>query len=399
MNATPSLADLFAARDRDAYLAGLAGQGPVSRGRYFDGTPIWIVTGHPESLTVLTDARFGSDPARQTAIDVAAVAGLPADVAPYLMRTLGVYDPPDHTRLRRLVARGFTARRVEHLRPRIREITDRLLDGLPPRCDLLAEFACPLPIQVICELLGVPEGDRAVWRGWAAELTAPDLDRVAAGARGLVGYMTALIGAKRARGGDDLISALIRVREEDGDRLTDEELTALSISVLIAGHETTVGLISQSVRLLLTRPELADFLRADPSRVPAAVEEFLRWTGPAEIAVMRYARAPVELAGVAIAAGEAVQVVYAAANRDPRRFDAPGLLDPARPDNGHLGFGHGIHYCLGAALARAETQIALERLLSRFPRLALVVEPAELTWRPGPQRALTALPVQLTAPA
>ncbi|NRQ37539.1 cytochrome P450 [Nonomuraea sp. NN258] len=389
------LIGLATAADRDAFLAGLGKDGPVSRGRYLDGTPIWLVTGYAESVAALTDPRFSSDLAKQSKLDVAGAAGLPEDVAPYLMHTLGAYDPPDHTRLRRLVSRAFTPRRVEGLRPRIQEIVDELLDGFEGQVDLVERFAYPLPIQVICGLLGVPLRDRDIWRVWAADLTAPDLDRIAAGARGLVAYMARLIDDKRSHGADDLLSALVRVQEDDGDRLSDEELIAMSISILIAGHETTVGLISQSVRLLLTHPDLLSALRENLDAVPAAVEEFLRYTGPAEVAVMRYTLEPVELGGTTIPAGEAVQVVYAVANRDSRRFDGPDLLDLARADNPHLGFGHGIHYCLGAALARAETQIALRSLLHRFPGLALAVPADEIGWQPGMKRALTALPVRV----
>ncbi|TDE36168.1 cytochrome P450 [Nonomuraea mesophila] len=383
------IAGLLTAPDRDAFLAGLAGQGPVCRGTYIDGSPVWLVTGYPESVAVLTDPRFSSDVTRQSTIDLAAVAGLPGDVAPYLLRTLGANDPPDHTRLRRLVSREFTARRVESLRPRIQEIVDALVSGLPEEFDLIERFAYPLPVQVICELLGVPAADRGTWRSWAADLTAPDLEKVAAGARGLVGYMSRLIVAKRADPGDDLLSGLIRVQEADGDRLADEELISMSISILMAGHETTVGLISQSVWLLLTR-------RLDPGDISDAVEEFLRFTGSAEIAVLRYTLEPVEIGGVTIPQGEAVQVVYAAANRDPRRFDQPGRLDLRRADNAHLAFGHGIHYCLGAALARCETQIALATLLDRFPGLTLSVPASEIGWQPGMKRALTSLPVRTT---
>ncbi|TMR99158.1 cytochrome P450 [Nonomuraea basaltis] len=355
-----------------------------------DGTPIWLITGYPESVTVLTDPRFSSDVTKQAKIDLAAVAGLPEDVAPYLMRTLGAYDPPDHTRLRRLVSREFTARRVERLRPRIQQIADELLVGLPEEFDLIERFAYPLPIQVICELLGVPTEDRDTWRIWAADLGAGDLDRVASGARGLVGYMAELIAAKRTASSDDLLSGLIGVQEADGDRLSDEELISMSISILLAGHETTVSLISQSVWLLLTGS-------VDLGDVGDAVEEFLRYSGPAEIAVMRYTLEPVEIGGLTIPAGEAVQVVYAAANRDPRRFHQGDLLDLHRPDNAHLGFGHGIHYCLGAALARAETQVALTSLLNRFPNLALAIPAAEVGWQPGIKRALTALPVRTSS--
>ncbi|MGR6920181.1 cytochrome P450 family protein [[Actinomadura] parvosata] len=378
------LIGLLTATDRDAFLTGLAGRGPVSAGTYLDGTPIWLVTGHPEAVTVLTDPRFSSDVTKQGKIDVAAAAGLPADVAPYLMHTLGAYDPPDHTRLRRLVSREFTARRVERLRPRIEQIAGELLTGLPGEFDLIERYAYPLPIQVICELLGVPGADRDTWRAWAADLGAPDPARIAAGARGLVGYVRDLVAAKRRAPADDLLSGLVRVRDEDGDRLGDEELIALSISILLAGHETTVGLISQSAWLLLTRP-------LDRGDAGTAVEEFLRYSGPAELAVLRHTLEPVELGGVTIPAGEAVQVVYAAANRDPRRFDRPGELDLHRLDNAHLGFGHGIHYCLGAALARAETRIALTTLFDRFPALTLA---GEAGWQPGFKRALTGLPVR-----
>lgn len=382
------LVDLLTAPDRDAVLAALSAEGPVNPGTYLDGTPLWLVTGHPESLTVLTDPRFGSDPTKQSRVDVAAAAGLPEDVAPYLMHTLGAYDPPDHTRLRRLVSRAFTARRVERLRPRIQQLADELLSGLPDEFDLIERFAAPLPIAVICELLGVPAQDRDTWRAWTDDLTAPDPSRIADGARGLVAYMAGLIDRKSGQGGDDLLSALIAVRDEGGDRLSEQELIAMSISILIAGHETTVGLISQSVWLILTRAlELDD--------VEAAVEEFLRHSGPAEIAVLRYARESVELGGVTIQAGEAVQVVYGAANRDPRRFARPEELDPSRADNAHLGFGHGIHHCLGAALARAETQIALTTLLRRFPGLALAVPADRIVRQPGIRRALSALPVRV----
>ncbi|MFI7637418.1 cytochrome P450 [Nonomuraea sp. NPDC049400] len=386
-----TLLGLLTAADRDAFLTGLAADGPIVRGMHLDGSPIWLVTGHAESLAVLTDPRFSSDPAKQSTFDLAAAAGLPDDVAPYLLHTLGAYDPPDHTRLRRLVSRAFTARRVERLRPRIQQIADDLLTDLPTEFDLIERFAYPLPIQVICELLGVPLPDRDTWRAWAGDLTAPDPARIAAAARGLVAYMAGLIARKAGRDkadgdGDDLLSALIAVRD-DGDRLSEHELIALSISILIAGHETTVSLISQSLHLMLTRS-----LKLDD--VCGAVEEFLRYSGPAEIAVLRYAIEPVQLGGVDIGAGEAVQVVYAAANRDPRRFDRPHLLDPRRSDNPHLGFGHGIHYCLGAALARAETEIALTMLLRRFPALELAVPADRIGWRPGIQRALAALPVR-----
>ncbi|MGP3918453.1 cytochrome P450 family protein [Nonomuraea sp. 10N515B] len=400
------LAELFAAPDRDAFLAGLAEHGPVTRGRYLDGTPIWLVTGYDESLAVLTDPRLSSDMARQTKLNVAAVAGIPEDVRPYLTRTMGAYDPPDHTRLRRLVSREFTARRVERLRPRIQQIVDELIDGFTrhdftgydfsghDEIDLIERFAYPLPVQVICELLGVPQADRGTWRAWGEAMTAGDLEAMAAGARALVAYMSELIEAKRGDGGDDLLSALVRTQENDGDRLSKQELTSVAISILMAGHETTVSLISHGVLLLLTHPDQADRLRGDADAMAVAVEELLRHSGPAEIAPLRFTLEPTRIGDVTIPAGEAVQVVNALANRDPRRFGDPGNLRLDRGDNAHLGFGHGIHYCLGAALARAEAQIAVHTLLLRLPGLRLAVPAEQIVWKPGLMRALTALPVR-----
>ncbi|WP_188195934.1 cytochrome P450 family protein [Nonomuraea sp. SYSU D8015] len=389
---TIDLMGLFTAPDRDAFLAELAKAGPVTRARYLDGTPVWLVSGYEESRAALTDPRLSSDIARQSRVDVAAAAGLPEDVRPYLMKTLGAYDPPDHTRLRRLVSREFTARRVELLRPRIQQIADELLDGLAGQeeADLIASFAYPLPVTVICELLGVPEADHDTWGAWSRALTAPDPDAIATGARNLIGYMAKLIEAKRADPGEDLLSALVQAR----DRLSDEEPISVAITILLAGHETTVNLIGNGALHLLTHPDQADRLRGDAAAMSVAVEELLRHSGPADIAPMRYTLEPVEIAGVVIPAGEAVQIVYATANRDPRRFADPDRLQSDRRDNPHLGFGHGIHYCLGAPLARAEAQIALHTLLVRLPRLRLAVRAEQITWRPGVMRALAALPVR-----
>ncbi|MBF8192920.1 cytochrome P450 [Nonomuraea sp. K274] len=387
------LAALFTAPDRDAFLADLGKRGPVTQGRYLDGTPIWLVTGYEESLAALTDPRLSSDIARQSRLDVAAAAGLPEDVRPYLMKTLGAYDPPDHTRLRKLLSREFTVRRVHGLRPRIQQIVDELLDHIAGQdeADLIESFAYPLPIRVICELLGVPEADRDAWRAWSAALTAANLDAIATGARELVRYMFRLIEAKRVQPGDDLLSALANAQ----DRLSDEELTSVAITILMAGHETTVSLISSGASLLLTHPEQADRLRGDADAMAVAVEEMLRHSGPAEIAPMRFTLEPVDIGGVTIPAGEAVQIVNATANRDPRRFADPDRLQLDRPDNQHLSFGHGIHFCLGAALARAEAQIALHTLLTRLPSVRLAVPAEHITWQPGLQRALSALPVRL----
>ena len=294
-----------------------------------------------------------------------------------------------------MASRAFTARRVARLRPHIEEIAAGLLDELGGEVDLIEAFAYPFPIQVICELLGVPTADREIWRTAAVDLVAPDLDRVAAGARALVAYMRALITDKRRSPCDDLISALITAQDDDGDRLTDQEMVALSLSMLIAGHETTVALIGGSVLHLLLEPTLFSRLRDAPELIPGAVEEFLRHSGPAEIAVMRYTTEPVPLGDTVIPAGEAVQIAYAAANHDPRRFELPDGIDITRTDTGHFGFGHGIHYCLGAALARAETEIALRGLLERFPNMEAAVPLADIALRPGLMRSVAVLPVRL----
>lgn len=396
----PHLADLLSTSDRDAFWAEIGPMPPVRRGRYFDQSPIWLVTGYDEALAVLKDpGSFSNDiNTRKDAVDVLAAAGLPDDVAPYLSQTLGAYDPPDHARLRRLVSREFTVRRVESLRPLIQTMVDELVDGFPDEpFDFLERFAHPLPVRVICKLLGVPDEDTERWRTWSDGLTAPDPGAMADSARGLVAYMSELIERKREDGDDRLLSALIRVRDSDGDRLTDRELTSLALTLLLAGHETTVSVLSEGLLLLLNQPPEQERLRGDLDAVPAAVEEMLRVAGPAEIAPMRYAKHDVELGDVTIRAGEPVQVVYATANRDPWRFDAADSTVLGREENPHLAFGNGIHYCLGASLARAEADLSFRTLLTRFDDLRLAAAADEIRWQPGTARRLVALPLRATS--
>ncbi|MFC7376845.1 cytochrome P450 [Brachybacterium sp. GCM10030267] len=396
------LSDLLTTRDRDAFWAEIGTEPPVRRAFYFDQSHVWLVTGYDEATAVLKDpASFSNDiNTRQDTVDVAAAAGLPDDVAPYMTETLGAYDPPDHARLRRLVSRAFTVRRVESLRPRIQTIIDELVDDFPDEpFDVIDRFALPLPVRVICELLGVPDEDAPRWQQWSSGLTAPDPTVIADSARGLVAYMSELIERKRTHSDDALLSALIEVRESDGDRLSDRELISLSLTLLLAGHETTVSVLSEGLLLLLTRPEEQRRLRGDLDQVPVAVEEMLRVAGPAEIAPMRYARRDVEVGGVRIPAGDAVQIVYATANRDPRRVEAAGSTDLAREDNPHLAFGTGIHYCLGASLARAEADLAFRTLLTRFEDLSLATDADQLRWKPGIARRLEHLPVTVTRAA
>jgi cytochrome P450 len=306
-------------------------------------------------------------------------------------------DPPDHTRLRRLVSGAFTARRIEELRPRIDEITDDLLDAMSgrERVDLIDAFAFPLPIQVICELLGVPAADRDSFRSWSNIIVSgtASRDRLPGAMQAMASYIRGLLADRRAHGGDDLLTALIDVRDHE-DRLSEDELSSMVFLLLIAGHETTVNLIGNGTLLLLSRRERWEQLRAGPALLPSAIEEFLRYEGPVETATFRVAAEDLEIGGQAISAGDPVLVVLLSANRDDDRFPAPDDLRLDRAQNPHLAFGHGIHYCLGAPLARLEAQVAFRKLLSRYPDLRLAVPEEELIWRPGVLlRGLEGLPV------
>ncbi|MER5883018.1 cytochrome P450 [Streptomyces sp. NPDC001941] len=361
------------------YYDKLRTQGPVHEVVGTGGERFWLVVGHAEARAALTDPRLSKSAARGgfEMLDEQVIG-------PHLLAV----DPPDHTRLRSLVAREFTARRVEALRPRVQAITDGLLDAVVPagRADLVDALAFPLPITVICELLGVPAADRDAFRAWSNEIVAP----TAANAEGeavyaLGAYLTELIEDKRRAGpADDLLSALLRTRAEDGDRLSAPELRALAYLLLIAGHETTVNLIANGVRALLTHPDQLTLLQSDlDGLLDGAVEEMLRYDGPVETGTFRFATEPVAYGDTVVPAGAAVLVGLAAGSRDPARFADPDRFDIRREPRGHLGFGHGIHFCLGAPLARLEAKVALRSLLTRCPGLALDAEPGELEWLPG----------------
>jgi cytochrome P450 len=308
-------------------------------------------------------------------------------------------DPPDHTRIRRLVSQAFTPRRIEQLREPIRRTADQLLDTIAPhgRADLISSYAAPLPIRVICDLLGVAPEDRRDFRAWTDALVAPDPAQPIR-AREAIGSMLAffarLIADKRADPVDDLLSALIAVRDEQ-DRLSEDELMSLVFLILFAGYENTVHLIGNGVLALLSHPDQMAALRADPGRLGGAVEELARYDGPAPLAIRRFPVEEVTIGGFTIPAGETVLLSLAAAHRDPHRFTDPDRLDIGRDTTGHLALGHGIHYCLGAPLARLETEIAIAALLDRFPGLLLDVAPDELRWRPSMRsRGLLSLPVR-----
>ena len=374
----------------------LAARAPVHRHQLPMGGECWLVTGYAAAKAALTDRRLvrggpGHGPfAGQLAPEIVAA----------MDHHLLALDPPDHTRLRKLVAAAFTRRRSEQLAPRVQELTDRLIARFADRdeIDLVTAFAQPLPIAVICELLGVPEADRAAFRGWTGPLVTGALvgfERYSAAASAMVTYTHDLLAGKRREPADDLLSALVAVRDGT-DALTEDELTSMVFLLLVAGHETTVNLISNGVLALLEHPGQLARLRAEPHRIGAAVEELLRFDGPLQSAVPMIAAAPTEIGGVPIPAGDVVVVSLLAANRDPARLPGAGALDLARPESPHLAFGHGIHHCLGAPLARVEGRIALGTLIARFPDLALAGPAGELVRAPGLlMNGLTALPVRL----
>jgi vitamin D3 1,25-hydroxylase len=382
---------------RDPYPAytSLRAEEPVRKVDGPDG-PFWLLTRYADVRAALADPRLSKDwrytlPPEQR-------AGVP--VAPIPMMIL--MDPPEHTRLRKLVSRSFTLRRMEGLRPRIEEIAGELLDGLPPgrRVDLMAEYAFLLPVFVICELLGVPADDRDAFAGWSRTLVDQGTqDEANAAMSALYDYLSRLLDAKRSAPDDALLSALIEVAE-DGDRLSEEELVAMAVMLLIAGHETTVNLIGNGILALLTHPEQRALLRDRPELLPSAVEEFLRWDSPVHSTPARFAAEDVEYSGVTIPAGSVVVLSLAAANRDAERFADTEQLRVERDAAGHVAFGHGVHHCLGAQLARIESQVAIGLLLSRHPEIALAVDPQELVHRRSALvRGLTELPVELGPPA
>ncbi|MFD3478231.1 cytochrome P450 [Streptomyces sp. NPDC058695] len=377
--------------------------GPVRRAVLAGGLEAWLVTRYEDGLAALSDSRLSSDV--RDASDPRLLERLPATERESMLRTMLRSDPPDHTRLRRLVSKAFTARRVAELRPRVQEITDGLLDAIVPagKAELVEDFALPLPVTVISELLGVPVADRNDFHRWTDDMILqgaepPDPARMDRAWRQMRSYLTGLLRDKRARPGDDLISALIATRDE-GHQLDEDELIAMAFLLLVAGYITTVNLIGSGIAALLAHPDQLQMLRDDPELLPGAVEEFLRYDGPVNPGIARFAREDVAIAGVAIPRGATVLVASAIADRDPARFPDPDRLDITRQDNAHLAFGHGIHYCLGAPLARLEGQIAMGTALRRLPHLSLAVPPRELRWRSGGLRGPERLPVTFSSDA
>jgi pimeloyl-[acyl-carrier protein] synthase len=359
----------------------------------------WLLTRYDDCVMVLRDQRFGREGFEGF---LEQVYGTTTEEE-RMPRSMLFRDPPDHTRLRSLVSRAFTPRVVEGLRPRIAEIVDALLDRVQDarRMEVIGDLAYPLPVTVISEMLGVPEGDRDSIRQWSADI-ARSLDAIGLPAetdiairgrearRALGEYFRSLIPERRKQPRADLLSLLIAA-EEQGDKLSEGELLATCVLLYIAGHETTVNLIGNGLLALLRHPAELQRLRDDSRLIPSGVEELLRYDGPVQ-RTSRIAHADLEIGGRKIASGAMVVPLIGAANRDPAQFPEPDRLDVGRPDNRHIAFGFGIHFCLGAPLARLEAQIALATLLRRAPTLALATERPE--WRDSQVlRGLHALPV------
>lgn len=339
----------------------------------------WILTRYADCEAILRNPRWSSDPSharnKRSIEEMSTREAIGELDFPILL----FMDPPDHTRLRKLVSKAFTPRSVERLRPRVQELVDGLLDEAEARggLELIHDFAYPLPVTVICELLGVPASDQHLFGPWssdASRLLDGDLDeettqRGLMATMQLLNYFNDLYDERRAAPRDDLLSALVAA-EEEGDKLSDVELRATTLLLFIAGHETTMNLIGNGLLALLRNRGEYERLCADPSLAPSAVEELLRYDGPVHV-TGRIALDDIEVGGHLFEAGEQVVTHLAAANRDPARFDEPARLDITRPENHHLTFSGGIHYCLGAALARLEGQVALASIARRFPDIEL----------------------------
>jgi cytochrome P450 len=395
-------ADFFA--DPYSLYARLRAENPVARARTPVGLPVWVVTRYDDARRALNDPRLAKNAAGFA--QVLERHPLPPERQAVFAQELSQHmlssDPPDHTRLRKLVSRAFTMHAIAAMRPRIEAIAAGLADQMaagPPEVDLLDAFAFPLPMSVICDLLGVPDAERTTFRRWSNTLLSSDGDgagRTAAG-MAMAQYLSALVAEKRARPADDMLSAIVAA-SEDADRLSADETVSMAFLLLVAGHETTVNLIGNGLLALLRSPDRLEELRADPELIPRAVEEFLRFDGPVNLATFRHTTEAVDIGGVTIPPGEVVLVALASADRDPGHFPAADDLDLHRDAAGHLAFGFGLHHCLGAPLARLEGDVAFRTLLARFPDLALAVEPDELSWRASIlMRGLTRLPVRLRA--
>jgi cytochrome P450 len=383
--------------------ADVRASGAVHRATLADGHDAWLVVRYEEAMAALNDPRLSKDMHAAFAEGSDLVAeGLPG---PEFARHMLSVDPPDHTRLRRLVSAAFSPRRVEALGQQVQAITDDLLDeiavaGEAGPVDLVSSFAFPLPFTVICELLGVPPQDRARLGGAFTKLlvptsTAAEFAEAKRASDVVVGMLRDLVAAKETHPGDDLVSALIAARDGQ-ERLSNQELLSTILQLMVAGHDTTASLIGNSVVALLRNPDQLTKLRSNLGGVSRAIEEFLRYDAPVPHSTFRYTVEPVSIAGTTIPKGAQVIICMASANRDEDKFADPDSLDIDREVTRHLAFGHGVHHCLGAPLARMEGRVALTSLFGRFPQLTLAIPPEDLRWGHGDGlvlRGLSELPI------
>lgn len=383
----------------------LRAEGPAREVVMPHGVKVWIVTRYADVRALLADPRISKDGrrmnemfARHSGAELAEEeesegAGFDDDLSAYMLNS----DPPRHTRLRKLVGKAFTAHRMEGLRPRIEQVVDELLDQMAeqPEVDLIKSFATPLPITIISDLLGVPIEDREIFRMWATTLVGAghDPEEVADASSKVIDYSNRLIEAKRANPGEDMLSALVEA-SEDGDQLTRSELVAMIFLLVVAGHETTMHTLGNAVHSLLLHPDQLEALRANPALMPGAVEELMRYDGGVGVATFRFTKEDITLGEVTIPQGEVVVLSLGSANRDSEKFEDPDRLDITRHPVGSLAFGYGIHFCIGAPLAKLEAEIGLARLFDRFPDMKLATEPQQLQWKNSNlMKGLVALPV------
>ncbi|MER6316465.1 cytochrome P450 [Streptomyces sp. NPDC001581] len=377
---TQSLFDDSLLADPHGRYAELRAAGSVHKTTTPDGEPVWIITGYAEARAALADPRLSLNKANARTHG-SYQSSMPPELDAHLLNM----DAPDHTRLRRLVSKAFTPRRMADLRPRIEALVDELLDtATSPAFDLMDVLANPLPMNVICELLGIPPASRRDFRAWTDLLLSPvpgaAMDSRTA-MRNMYRYLVEIIQAKRAEPTGDLLSAMIEARY-DHDSLTEAELVSVTFLILFAGYDNVVHLIGNTMTALLLHPEHMDAVSRGTLSVRDVVEETLRTDPPFPLAVRRFALEDVPVSGVVIPRGGRVWVSIISAHHDEAQFEAPASFDPSRSAS-HLAFGHGIHYCLGAPLARLEAEIAIERVLHRFPSMKLAVDPGGLDWWPS----------------
>jgi cytochrome P450 len=359
----------------------------------------WLVTRYSDVLDVLKDARFAKNPrSAMSPEQLKKRPWVPSMFKPLEQNMLDL-DSPDHTRLRALVHKAFTQRLIEQMRDQIQILTNELLDAAQPKggMDLIADFALPLPLTIIGRILGVPAEDNHKFHRWTKTLLSAETNKyyfvVIPSLIRFMGYLKKLIKERRAYPKDDLVTALVQAKD-GSDQLSGDEVLAMIFLLLVAGHETTVNLIGSGSLALLEHPDQLEKLRNEPAVIKPAIEELLRFVCPVEMATERYAREDITIAGTTIPRGELVLAVIGSANRDANYFDNPDSLDVSRENNKHLAFGQGVHYCLGAPLARLEGQVAISTLVQRMPNLRLSIAPDQLRWRGGIiLRGLEALPV------